>query len=116
MVENFLKQYAMMIADYPNSVRTEKNVSEEFTEIIIYADKADTGKLIGKDGKMINAIKNIEVFNRKTCHEYAQETFNHLVMSKKYLQYYDMVLNGQNLHDKEPSVNEYLPTDFYLTD
>ena len=59
MVENFLKQYAMMIADFPNSVRTEKNVSEEFTEIIIYADKADTGKLIGKDGKMINAIKTV---------------------------------------------------------
>ena len=59
MVENFLKQYAMMIADFPNSVRTEKNVSEEFTEIIIYADKADTGKLIGKYGKMINAIKTV---------------------------------------------------------
>lgn len=59
MVENFLKQYAIMIADYPNSVRTEKSVSEEFTEIIIYADKADTGKLIGKDGKMINAIKTV---------------------------------------------------------
>ena len=59
MVENFLKQYAIMIADYPNSVRTENNVSEEFTEIIIYADKADTGKLIGKDGKMINAIKTV---------------------------------------------------------
>ena len=59
MVENFLKQYAIMIADFPNSVRTEKNVGEEFTEIIIYADKADTGKLIGKDGKMINAIKTV---------------------------------------------------------
>ena len=34
-------------------------MSEEFTEIIIYADKADTGKLIGKDGKMINAIKTV---------------------------------------------------------
>ena len=49
----------MLIADYPDYVRTEKNVSEEFTEIIIYADKADTGKLIGKDGKMINAIKTV---------------------------------------------------------
>ena len=73
---------------------------------------------IGTQSKseMINAIKNIDIFNRKTCHEYAQETFNHLVMSKKYVQYYEMVLNGQNLHDKEPSVNEYLSTDFYLTD
>ena len=77
---------------------------------------SDVGISTQSKNEMINAIKNIEVFNRKTCHEYAQETFNHLVMSKKYLQYYDMVLNGQNLHDKEPSVNEYLPTDFYLTD
>ena len=59
MVENFLKQYAMLIADHPNSVRTEVNKGDEYTEISIYADKADTGKLIGKDGKMINAIKTV---------------------------------------------------------
>ena len=41
MVENFLKQYAMLIADHPNSVRTEVNKGDEYTEIIIYADKAD---------------------------------------------------------------------------
>lgn len=30
-----------------------------FAEIILYADKIDTGKLIGKNGKMINAIKTV---------------------------------------------------------
>ena len=59
MVENFIKEYAKLIADYPQSVSTQKRVGENFTEIIVYADKADTGKLIGKDGKMINAIKTV---------------------------------------------------------
>ncbi len=55
MVENFIKEYAKLIADYPQSVSTQKRVGENFTEIIVYADKADTGK----DGKMINAIKTV---------------------------------------------------------
>ena len=59
MVENFIKEYAKLIADYPQSVSTQKRVGENFTVIIVYADKADTGKLIGKDGKMINAIKTV---------------------------------------------------------
>lgn len=32
---------------------------KNFAEIILYADKIDTGKLIGKNGKMINAIKTV---------------------------------------------------------
>lgn len=59
MVEEFLKQYAMLIADHPEKVRTELVRNDEFSEIIIYADKFDTGKLIGKNGKMINAIKTV---------------------------------------------------------
>ncbi|CZE46985.1 KH domain-containing protein [Campylobacter geochelonis] len=60
MVEDFLKQYAMLIAQYPEKVVVEKvNLDQDFVELIVYADKADTGKLIGKDGKMINAIKTV---------------------------------------------------------
>lgn len=60
MVEDFLKQYAMLIANQPQKVYTQKiDNGDGFVEIIIYADKADTGKLIGKDGKMINAIKTV---------------------------------------------------------
>lgn len=62
MVEDFLYQYAKLIADYPQRVKFEKvELGENFVEIIIYADKSDTGKLIGKDGKMINAIKTVIV-------------------------------------------------------
>ncbi len=41
-------------------LKTEKiHLGENFDEIIIYASKSDTGRLIGKDGKMINAIKTV---------------------------------------------------------
>lgn len=60
MVENFLREYAKLIADYPDKISTEKiKLNENFAEIILYADKIDTGKLIGKNGKMINAIKTV---------------------------------------------------------
>lgn len=61
MVEDFLKQFAKLIADYPEKISSEVIKSDEFSEIVIYADKADTGKLIGKNGKMINAIKTVIV-------------------------------------------------------
>ena len=34
-------------------------MSENFDEIIVRTDKCDTGRLIGKDGKMINALKTV---------------------------------------------------------
>ncbi|TWV83508.1 glycosyltransferase family 4 protein [Moraxella sp. VT-16-12] len=63
---------------------------------------------------MIDALQHIEQFKRKICHEYAQDNFNHLVMSKNYLRYYEMVLNGHDLHEQEPKVSEFLPTQFHL--
>ena len=60
MVENFLYEYAKLIADYPEKIKVERvELGENFAEVIITADKVDTGKLIGKDGKMINAIKTV---------------------------------------------------------
>lgn len=60
MVENFLLEYARLIADFPDKVKIEKvDLGDNFVELIVYADKVDTGKLIGKDGRMINAIKTV---------------------------------------------------------
>ena len=62
MVENFLLEYAKLIADYPQKIKIEKiDLGDNFVELIIYADKVDTGKLIGKDGRTINAIKTVIV-------------------------------------------------------
>lgn len=60
MVENFLLEYAKLIADFPDKVSVKRiELDENFAEVVITADKIDTGKLIGKDGKMINAIKTV---------------------------------------------------------
>ncbi|MDO4673832.1 KH domain-containing protein [Campylobacter sp.] len=60
MVENFLEEYAKLIVDYPEKIHTQRvDLGDDFVEIFIFADKADTGKLIGKNGKTINAIKTI---------------------------------------------------------
>lgn len=62
MVEEFVKEYVKLIAEYPDKIKVEKiDLEDELAEILIYADKVDTGKLIGKDGKMINAIKTVIV-------------------------------------------------------
>ncbi|MDR1284891.1 MAG: KH domain-containing protein [Campylobacteraceae bacterium] len=60
MIDIFLKEFAKLMVENPNSVRVETNeVDDTFSEITIYVDKTDTGKIIGKDGKVINAIKTI---------------------------------------------------------
>lgn len=60
MIENFLREYARLIVEYPEKIDVQRvHLDENFVEFIILADKADAGKLIGKDGKMINAIKTV---------------------------------------------------------
>jgi len=59
MVE-FVKKYVKLLAFYPEdiSVKVENN-SNDFAEILIYANKVDTGRIIGKNGNMIKAIKTL---------------------------------------------------------
>ena len=60
MVEKFIEEYAKLIASEPESVSVCRvNLGESFDEIIVRTSKNDTGRLIGKDGKMINALKTL---------------------------------------------------------
>ncbi|MDD4506024.1 MAG: KH domain-containing protein [Sulfurospirillaceae bacterium] len=60
MIDKFLEEFAKLLVDNPSGVRVERSdVDETFCEVVIYADKVDTGKLIGKDGKMINSLKTL---------------------------------------------------------
>lgn len=60
MIEKFVEEYAKLISSKPELVNVSRvNVSENFDEIIVRTDKCDTGRLIGKDGKMINALKTV---------------------------------------------------------
>ena len=59
MIADFVAQFARLIASNPDDVRVEVQESDEVTEIVLYANQADIGKLIGKSGKMIGAIKTV---------------------------------------------------------
>lgn len=60
MVANFIENYAKLIATYPELIGVERNfVNDEFCEIIIKAHQIDVGKIIGKNGNMINSLKTI---------------------------------------------------------
>jgi len=59
MIADFVAQFARLIASNPDDIRVEVQESDEITEIVLYANQADIGKLIGKSGKMIGAIKAV---------------------------------------------------------
>ena len=59
MISDFVAKFATLIASFPEDIRVEVKESDENTEIILYANQADVGKLIGKEGKMIGAIKTV---------------------------------------------------------
>jgi len=60
MITEFVSQYAKMIVNNPSDIKVElKEINETFFEVIVYAINNDIGKLIGKNGNMINAIKTI---------------------------------------------------------
>jgi predicted RNA-binding protein YlqC (UPF0109 family) len=59
MVESFVREYAKLLAFEPDVIKSEIMHHNDFDEIIIYAKKADVGRIIGKDGAMVRAIKTV---------------------------------------------------------
>ncbi len=59
MIADFVAGYARLVATYPDEIRVETLEGDEVTEIVLHANQADVGKLIGKEGKMIGAIKTV---------------------------------------------------------
>ncbi len=60
MVTDFLLSYTKLLVSHPEDISvTITEMDENFDEIIILANSEDVGKLIGKEGKMINAIKTV---------------------------------------------------------
>jgi len=59
MIADFVAQFARLIASHPDDIRVEVQGGDEITQIVLFANQADIGKLIGKEGKMIGAIKTV---------------------------------------------------------
>jgi len=60
MVKEFLLSYTKLLVNNPEDISIEiTEVDEGFDEITIFANSEDIGKLIGKEGRMINSIKTV---------------------------------------------------------
>jgi predicted RNA-binding protein YlqC (UPF0109 family) len=60
MVQEFVSSYAKLLVKHPEGIRVEiRPIDEGFEEITIYAENEDVGKLIGREGRMINSIKTV---------------------------------------------------------
>ncbi|MEA3554455.1 MAG: KH domain-containing protein [Campylobacterota bacterium] len=60
MILDFVSTYTKMIVNHPEDIEVHINeIDPTFFEIVINANDSDIGKLIGKNGNMINAIKTI---------------------------------------------------------
>jgi predicted RNA-binding protein YlqC (UPF0109 family) len=60
MVKEFVSSYAKLLVKHPDTIQVEiAPLDKGFDEITIYAQSEDVGKLIGKEGRMINAIKTV---------------------------------------------------------
>ena len=60
MITDFIENYAKLIVSVPEDVTVTKElIDETFAEITVQANSSDIGKLIGKNGNMINALKTM---------------------------------------------------------
>ena len=60
MIVDFITDYTKLIVSQPDVIKVEVHeVDPTFKEIIIFAANEDLGKLIGKSGNMINALKTM---------------------------------------------------------
>ena len=60
MVKDFLLSYTSLLVNNPEDISIEIHpIDEGFDEIVIFANSEDVGKLIGKEGRMINSIKTV---------------------------------------------------------
>jgi len=78
----------------------------------------DTGFLSAKESELVDAVRNVDAFNKQLCHEYVCDTFSSGKMAEEFLLLYEEILNGGMLNPSEPvkqkeSFEKFLP---YYTD
>ena len=60
MVTDFLLTYTKLLVNNPEDISVEiREGDENFDEIVVFANSEDIGKLIGKNGRMINSSKTV---------------------------------------------------------
>lgn len=59
-MKEFIKYLVSLIVDHPEEVDVEeKSFGDNINQYFIKSNKEDIGKIIGKEGKIIQAIRNV---------------------------------------------------------
>lgn len=66
----------------------------------------EVGFLSNRTKELVEAVKHVNQFNPKVCHEYVMENFTNVQMASKYVQYYQQVLNGETINPSAPILNK----------
>jgi len=55
---------------------------------------------------LTEAVQHADSYNPRYCYEYVRDTFSASVMTEKYIQFYEKVLNGEYLNADNPIIRE----------
>ena len=69
----------------------------------------NVGFLSHKSEELIDAMREVDQWSAKECHNYACQKFNSRIMAMKYLEIYQRVLNGEVLNAEEPRLQKPSP-------
>ena len=67
------------------------------------------GFLSHSRSELIQALGEVDSYNRLKCHEYVCDVFSSLKMTQDYLALYEKVLNGENLNPEPPRLIDTEP-------
>jgi predicted RNA-binding protein YlqC (UPF0109 family) len=58
-VKEFLEYVARSLVDNPDGVRVDVDEADDEVSLILHVDQADMGRVIGRDGRIANAIRSL---------------------------------------------------------
>lgn len=63
---------------------------------------SEFGFLSSSESELVEALKNVDSYDRKKCHDYVCDLFSAGKMTQDYLRLYEKVLNGETLNSHPP--------------
>ena len=58
-LEAFLRDVLTPLLDHPEALRVEESGEGRRRQVLVYADPLDRGRIIGKHGRMISALRTL---------------------------------------------------------
>jgi hypothetical protein len=65
---------------------------------------SEFGFLSNKKSELVDAVKHVEEYDRRKCHEYICDNFASIHMAQNFLPLYEKVLNGEALNPSPPKL------------